>query len=221
MRRATMLAALLCAGVSSASAAVSDSLIDLLSEGLQTPREAVTLATNLDVQALAGCESPDIRLLGTPPPRGGRMAVSLGCKGDPATYTVQVVEVVVEGSYLVAARNIEAGQVVTHDDLALEKAPLNKLPRNILDNIDSVEGKLAVRRMAKGAIIQSGVLRNNPIVTRNSEVKVSVGGVGFHIEGQGQALENAGMNDPVRVKMANGETIRGLVTGPNTVEIEQ
>ncbi|WP_221455056.1 flagellar basal body P-ring formation chaperone FlgA [Pseudomonas nitroreducens] len=223
MNSKAALATLLCCASLSALASPLEDVASLVTDQLGQDADNVRVdmpQADLD-ELLKGCEVPTPTLIGTAPQRGGRITVTFSCGGRLDSTRPIIANVTVSGMYLVAARAIPAGSELQSDDLEWRTGDLSKLPRNLVESLEDAEGKTTIRPIPKGATLQPSTLKTQPVVTRNAEVRVVVAGTGFHIEGRGVALENAGLNEWAKIKMPGGEVLRAQATGLNEVLVTQ
>lgn len=148
----------------------------------------------------------------------GRVSVGVRCSASqPWTRYVQAY-IAVEGSYYVAARQIDAGQALTPADAAARTGDLTTLPASIIADLTQLSGAIALNRIASGAPIRREFLRAVSIVQQGQNIKVITQGPGFVVSTEGKAMSNAAVGALVQVKTQNGQLISGVVRADGIAE---
>jgi flagella basal body P-ring formation protein FlgA len=150
----------------------------------------------------------------------GRISVGVRCD-SPVTWTVYIpAQVAVLTEYLVTARPIRPGQIVSGADLARRRGDLAAQPANTLTDMAQAVGHHARHAVASGNTLRADMLRLPPAVRQGQTVKVTSGGdAGFSVSSEGRALNTAAEGEPVRVRMGNGQVVSGTARNGGTVEV--
>ncbi|WP_459619607.1 flagellar basal body P-ring formation chaperone FlgA [Burkholderia sp. 3C] len=149
----------------------------------------------------------------------GRTTVGVRCAGaKPWTLFLQS-KITVQGTYYVAARALAPGDVLTAADLTPRDGDLTMLPLAIVTDPSQAVGGTALMRVALGLPLRQDMLRSASAVSIGQTVRVVVAGHGFSISSEGSVLNNAGPGQQVRVRMAEGQIVMGVVKDSGTVEI--
>jgi len=150
----------------------------------------------------------------------GRTTVGVRCAGErPWTLYLQA-RVSLEATYYLAARQIEPGAVLSPADLMTREGDLANLPRTIVTDPSQAVGAVALARIGAGSPLREDMLRSASSVTIGQTVKVIAVGTGFSISSEGAVMNNASPGQQVRVKVAGGQIISGIVKDGSTVEIQ-
>jgi flagella basal body P-ring formation protein FlgA len=150
----------------------------------------------------------------------GRTTVGVRCAGaKPWTLYLQA-QVSIEATYFLAARQIEPGSVVTAQDLLARDGDLSNLPRAVITDPSQAIGSTALSRISAGMPIRQDLLKSASAVTIGQTVRVVAQGQGFAISSEGSAMNNASPGQQVRVKMAGGQVISGIVKDGSTVQVQ-
>lgn len=150
----------------------------------------------------------------------GRTTVGVRCAGaKPWTLYLQA-RVAINATYYLAARQIEPGAVVMADDLLPRDGDLSNLPRAIVTDPSQAIGSTAVVRISSGMPLRQDLLKSASAVTIGQTVRVIAQGTGFSISSEGSVMNNASPGQQVRVKMAGGQIISGIVKDAGTVEVQ-
>lgn len=150
----------------------------------------------------------------------GRISVGVRCD-SPVTWTVYVpAQVSVITEYLVTARPIRPGQIVSPQDLTIRTGDLAAQPQNTLTDMAQAIGHHARYALAAGNTLRADMLRLPPAVRQGQTVKiVGVGGSGFRVTNEGRALNGGADGDQIRVRLANGQVISGTARSGGIVEV--
>jgi flagellar basal body P-ring formation protein FlgA len=149
----------------------------------------------------------------------GRMTVGVRCVGDrPWTLYVQA-RVSVHATYYSAARAIAPGEVLTDADLIAKDADLTAMPQAVITDPSQAIGATALSRVGAGLPLRTDMLRSATAVSIGQSVHVVTDGTGFAISAEGSVMNNASPGQQVRVKMAGGQIITGIVKDNQTVEV--
>ena len=158
-------------------------------------------------------------------PQGGKLwgktTVGVRCLG-PSTWTIYVpVQVSVTGNYLVSARNLQAGNVLTTSEIVVRDGDLSTLPTNILTEPSQAIGKTIKNGIGAGQPLRSDQLIAPWAVQQNQSVKTVSSGPGFSVSSEGKALNNATEGQVVQVRTASGQTVSGIARAGNVVEVSR
>lgn len=149
----------------------------------------------------------------------GKTNVLVRCL-DAAGWRIYVpVHVRVKADYLISARPIPQGQVVTADDLATQLGDLSELPPNILTDISLAVGKTAGSSIPAGRPLRADMLKAPMAIRQGQTVRVLSRGPGFAVANEGRALNNAVDGQVAQVRLGNGQVVSGIAKTGGTVEI--
>ena len=150
----------------------------------------------------------------------GRTSVGVRCAGEhPWTAYLQA-RIAIEATYYLAAHQIEPNTVLSVADLLPREGDLSNLPRAVVTDPSQAVGALALSRIGAGVPLRQDLLRSASSVTIGQTVRVVALGQGFQISAEGNVMNNAAPGEQVRVKMASGQVISGVVKDGSTVEIQ-
>lgn len=150
----------------------------------------------------------------------GRTTVGVRCAGaKPWTLYLQA-QVSIEATYYLAAHQIEPGSVVTAEDLLARDGDLSNLPRAIITDPSQAVGAMALARISAGMPLRQDLLKSASAVTIGQTVRVVAQGQDFTISSEGSVMNNASPGQQVRVKMAGGQVISGIVRDGATVQVQ-
>jgi flagella basal body P-ring formation protein FlgA len=149
----------------------------------------------------------------------GRTNVLVRCLDGPGWRAYLPVHVRIKTEYLVSARPISPGQVLTNDDIALQSGDLSELPARTLTDIGLAIGKAAAMTIPAGRPLRADMLKSQMAVRQGQSVKIISRGPGFEVSNEGRALNNAAEGQVVQVRLANGQVISGIANSSGNVEI--
>jgi flagella basal body P-ring formation protein FlgA len=130
------------------------------------------------------------------------------------------VKIVINAEYLVAARYIQGNSRVYAQDLSVAQGDIGELPEGFIQKPEQAIGRQAIRPIQAGGLITLNNLKNLAVIKAGDPVRIQVQGEGFEASGTGTALNAAGINDPIRVKLASGKQAQGLVISEGLVVIK-
>ena len=156
-------------------------------------------------------------------PQGGKLwgKTNLGvrCLG-PSTWTIYVpVQISVTGNYIVSARNLAGGSLVTSADIAVRSGDLCTLPSSILNDPIQAIGKTLKNGVASGQPLRGDLLIAPWAVQQGQTVKMVSSGPGFSVSSEGKALNSAAAGQVVQVRTSNGQTVSGIARAGGVVEV--
>lgn len=167
--------------------------------------------------ALPPCEALDPFL-----PSGtrlwGRLSVGVRCNANQPWTRYVPVYIAVVSTYYVAARPINAGQVLTLADSAVREGDLTTLPGSVIVDPAQLNGVIASNQIASGAPLRRELLRSITLVQQGQTVKVLTQGAGFIVSAEGKAMTHAAAGAIVQVKLQGGQLLSGVVRPDGMVE---
>lgn len=168
----------------------------------------ISLSISTPKNRWPSCPSPHFSL-----PANGRYwgSVTISAYCGQERYFIQA-QIQIVGHYLVAARKISAGSVLTHADIQTTTGRLDKLPVNTLTKDSEVIGAISLRNINPGQPLNLTMLRRAWVIEAGQSVLVVMQGQGFTIKGGGKALGNAAAEDNVRIRLASGQVVTGIAS---------
>lgn len=149
----------------------------------------------------------------------GKSRVGVKCH-QPGGWTAYLaVTVSVSGRYLVSARKINRGQIMTAGDFEPRVGELTELPASVLTDPQRVLGQRAKVSLAARQALRADHLQQTPVIRQGDRVRVVARGSGFSAAAEGVALNNAGAGEPIKVRIANGKTLHGIARQAGEVEL--
>lgn len=149
----------------------------------------------------------------------GKATVGVRCLG-PSFWTIYVaVQVNVSGNYLITARPMPAGYLISEADVAVRSGNLSGLPTNIVTDQSQAIGKTVKSGLAAGQPLRSDQLIAPWAVLQGQNVTTISNGPGFTVSSNGKAMTNALAGQVVQVRTDSGQTVSGIARSGGIVEI--
>ncbi|WP_456267401.1 flagellar basal body P-ring formation protein FlgA [Kushneria sp. AK178] len=210
---------LVCAPVQAGEQVIYDVIEGFLLEQTAGEDGDVTIDVTPSPMAARTCQTPSAFLPGRGGRVSGRTSVGVRCPGDaPETRYFQAY-VHIHGQYPVVNRTIMPGDVIEQSDLDWQQGDLTRLSSRLITDASKLVGQVSQRRIAPGQPLQEGMVKAPVVIKRGAEVALQVRGNGFMISSSGRALNDAGLNEEVRVRMPSGSVINGEASREGLVEV--
>ncbi len=148
----------------------------------------------------------------------GRTRLGLRCVDGPTRWNVFLpVTVQAFGPAWVLAGNVPAGAVLTVADAVESEVDWAAAPAPVLADPALWVGQVAARPLQAGQALRQSMVKAPQLFPMGAQVRVSAQGPGFAISTAGQALSAGSVGQNVRVRMANGKIIEGIVLDDGTI----
>ncbi|WP_299261743.1 flagellar basal body P-ring formation chaperone FlgA [uncultured Kushneria sp.] len=212
-------AGLICVPVEANEQVIYDVIEGFLLEQTAGENGDITIEITPSPAAAMACQAPSAFLPGRGGKVSGRTSVGVRCPGNaPETRYFQAY-VHINGQYPVVNRNIMPGDVIEESDLDWQEGDLTRLSSRLITDASQLVGQVSQRRIAAGQPLQTGMVKAPVLIQRGAEVALLVRGNGFMISSSGQALNDAGLGESVRVRMPSGSVINGEASREGVVEV--
>jgi len=149
----------------------------------------------------------------------GKTTVHVRCQTEGAWSLYVPVQIKVMGEYLVAARPLTQGQVVSDQDLLRQSGDLAELPAGILTERQQAIGKTVAIGMTSGRPLRSDMLRQPLAIQQGQSVKLVTRGAGFRVATEGRALNSAADGQLAQARVHSGQTLSGIARTGGLIEI--
>ena len=121
----------------------------------------------------------------------------------------------------VAARALSRGALVEINDVAMARANIASLPRDIALSQEEIYGRRIETDLSSGGYFRVGQMEVAPLVPSGSRVTVMYRSGALEATATGMALEAGGLGQPIRVRNENSKkVIYGVVSAAGLVEIK-
>ena len=151
-------------------------------------------------------------------PLRGRVSVGVRCHASPGWTRYVQARIAVMGRYHAAARQIDAGHVLTAADTVVLEADMATLPASVLTDAGELLGRVALNRIASGAPVRREQLRGALVVQQGQTLKVVSQGQGFVVSTEGKAMASAEAGAMVQVRIQGGQLVSGMLRADGIVE---
>lgn len=149
----------------------------------------------------------------------GKTHVNVRCT-EGSTWNLYVpVDIHVLVNYVVSARPLTAGQIISAADLRQRQGDLAALPQGILTDRTQTIGQISRTSLPADRPLRADMLRQPLVVTQGQNVKVVSQGANFQVSSDGRALNNAATGQVVQVRLSSGQVLSGIAQKDGTVAI--
>ena len=148
----------------------------------------------------------------------GRSRLGLRCSDGPVRWNVFLpLTVKAWGPAWVLAGNVVAGAVLTEADALASEVDWAADPAAIVADPALWVGQVAARALRAGQALRQSMLRAPSLFEAGAQVRVLAQGPGYAVTAAGQAMAAGAAGQTVRVRMANGKIVAGMVDEQGTV----
>jgi len=167
--------------------------------------------------SLAAC--PALQTFTAPGSRlWGKASVGVRCTA-PTLWQIYVPATVrVVDEFVVTARSIGQGQVITAADLVIRRGDLAELPAGVFKSPEASLGQTTIVSIAAGQALRQDMLRAPVLIQQGQTVRVVARGKSFEVSTDGRALTSAHADQVVEVRLASGQQVNGLARPGPVVE---
>ncbi|EXI81454.1 MAG: Flagella basal body P-ring formation protein FlgA precursor [Candidatus Accumulibacter appositus] len=149
----------------------------------------------------------------------GRTTIGVRCLA-PEAWTIYVpVQIRISGNYLVTARQLNRGQLISASDIYAQQGDLGALPASIVIDPAQAIGKTLKNGVAAGQPLRNDLLTAPWAVQQGQSVKLQSTGAGFSVSNEGKALNNASDGQIAQVRTASGQVVSGVARPGGIVEV--
>ncbi|MEE3649721.1 MULTISPECIES: flagellar basal body P-ring formation chaperone FlgA [unclassified Brenneria] len=194
---------------------LSSQIETFIRQQITIPVERIDVKIKTPNAGLPDCAAPQFAL----PSRNkiwGNLSIRVTCGSD--RYFIQT-SVQVTGEYLVTARPIPPKHKISVEDIKRQRGRLDTLATIPVTEPGRVLGSVSQRMIGAGQPLQERMFRQPWAVKSGQTVQVIASGDGFNISSEGKVMNNAVLNDKVRVRMNSGQIVNGSVEADGTVKV--
>lgn len=153
--------------------------------------------------------------------KAGRTSIGVRCSGEKKWSIFVSAAVKVYESVIVLTRPVQRGQIITGQDLAIEKKEISGTHGDFATALDQIENKEAARNMPADTIVGLKSVVLPPMIKRNDKVVISSGENGFSIQMSGFAMTNGAKGQVIKIKNeSSGRIISGVVVDQGLVFVK-
>jgi flagella basal body P-ring formation protein FlgA len=155
----------------------------------------------------------------TRPIQRGQGTVAVSCSGPEPWKLFVPVRTTNELPALTLTRSVQAGEVLTAEDLAVVQRSAAILPFDYLSDPAQAIGSALRRSQAAGAVLVPAAIESPQVVERGALVTLIASDGAITVKSEGVAIESARLNQRVKVRSASGRVIEGTAEGPGQVRV--
>ncbi len=149
----------------------------------------------------------------------GRTRLGLRCLDGATRWNVFLpVTVKAFGPAFVLTNNVASGALLTAADAAESEVDWAADQAPVAASQESWVGLTATRALVAGQTLRQNMVRAPDAFKAGAQVKVVAQGPGFAVTSSGQAMSAGAVGQNIRVRMANGRVIGGIVAEDGTIE---
>jgi flagella basal body P-ring formation protein FlgA len=149
----------------------------------------------------------------------GKLYLNLKCDAGRGWTRPLSLYVAVNGRYLVAARPLKSGQILSPSDWKWVDGDLSKMGDSLVDSPDWLKNMELSRAQQPGNPLRLNDFKQMSVIKLGDQVRVAILGRGFAIDASGQALADAALGASVKVRIADGKIIQGTAVSQGVVEV--
>jgi len=154
------------------------------------------------------CASPELSIKGNDKRLTGRRTVLARC-GKRNVYLPA--EIHAKGTYWKVRRDLPGGQIIQRSDIEPDTGSLDDKPAGLAFMPEQIVGQRLTRAVSAGTPVLMNYLRKQWRLRAGQQVEVVTSGQGFRIRSQGRALNNAAVDEKVKIKTSSGHIVSGTV----------
>lgn len=208
--------ALLCFSALTKAQANDESLLQQVHQFLYEQTQALGEEVLIDIRPpsphLPTCIQPEPFLPNANQAPLGRVSVGVRCGEGSRQVRYLQAQIDVIGDYVVAAKDIERGTLITLSMLSERGGNLGDLSAQALTAEEDIVGKIAQRRIPSGSVFLAHYLQAPHLIERGQRVTVIAQGSSFRVSREAEALENGALGERVRVRFDSREIMTARVT---------
>jgi flagella basal body P-ring formation protein FlgA len=217
---ALLLYGLLCS-IASVQAQAEKSVLENQIAALLNADQRSSVIRNVTVltppkQLVGLCTAPRLTISGNNLRIAGNRSVIAQCGKQKKFIQVNIQA---EGTWWAASRALKAGSLIQAGDITTQSGAMTRLPPGVILNVEDIVGRVTTRAINTGQPIVETHLRKSWKILVGQEVDLLTTGAGFVIRTRGKALDNAALDEALRVKTKSGQIVTGKVTSEGKVSI--
>ncbi len=192
----------------------------LRAQNLSNRDKTEIIVSNIDTRLkLSACENlsaflpPGAKIL-------GKTTVAVRCTAPRNWLLYLSAQVHQIGRYLVSARALTQGEILSAGDLILIQGELSAFSQETLQDFSQIQGKSLRIAVPAGLALHMDMFKTLPVIQQGQAVKILSKGVGFNVTNDGIAMHNANEGQSISARTQSGQLILGLARAGGIVEIQ-
>jgi flagellar basal body P-ring formation protein FlgA len=151
----------------------------------------------------------------------GRVSIGVHCSGEKKWSIFVSAVIKAYESVIVLTRPVRRGEIITRQDLAIQKMDVSNARGDFVTQFEQVENKGAVRNLPNGVILGLRSVSEPPLIKRKDKVIISSGQSGFSVQMSGTALTDGAKGQVIKVKNeSSGRVVSGTVIEAGVVLVK-
>lgn len=148
----------------------------------------------------------------------GKTSIGVRCDTQPGWSVFMQADIKVSVDLLVANRAMPQGTVLGPADFGLQRGELGR--PGLLTAPEQAIGKILKFSIGAGQVLRQDMLRAPLLIRQGQTVTLRARGNGFVVSQEGQALNNAGEGEIVRIRTASSQVISARTMADGSAEIQ-
>ncbi len=150
----------------------------------------------------------------------GTSAATLRFRDAAGKERSLAVRLVWSQAVLVLTRSVKKDEPLRASDVVVRQIRIGR-PGVYASRPDEVVGRSLRKNLSQGEPVLLNLISGVPIIERGKSVTIVVYSGGLTVRARGEALENGGLGDTIRVRNVSGKNVvSAVVTGKDTVEVK-
>ncbi|MCL2010167.1 MAG: flagellar basal body P-ring formation chaperone FlgA [Synergistaceae bacterium] len=150
----------------------------------------------------------------------GTAAATLRFRNDSGAERSLAVRLTWTQPVLVLTRSLRRGEIPKETDVTVRQIRVSR-PGVYASKFSDVAGRAVRKNLSQGEALALNLLADVPIIERGKNVTIVVRSGGMVIRTRGEAMENGGLGDEIRVRnVASKTVITAVVVANDTVEVK-
>jgi flagella basal body P-ring formation protein FlgA len=149
----------------------------------------------------------------------GRGTVTVSCAGAQPWRLYVPVRVSELVPVVVMQSSLQRDAVLAAENVSIEMRRSSMLPYQYLSRIEEAVGYRARRSLTSGTVLVPAALEQRRLIARGALVTLVSSARGIEVSAEGVAVEDAGLQQRIRVRTAVGRIVEGIVESPHRVRV--
>jgi flagella basal body P-ring formation protein FlgA len=149
----------------------------------------------------------------------GRGTVTVMCPGAQPWRLYVPVRVSELVPVVVMRSSLQRDAVLVAENVAIEMRRSSMLPYQYLSRVEDAVGYRVRRSLTSGTVLVPAALEQSRLIARGALVTLVSSARGVEVSAEGVAVEDAGLQQRIRVRTAVGRIVEGIVEGPHRVRV--
>lgn len=201
-------------------AALTERVHQFLYEKTQALGEEVVIDLRPPSPHLPPCLDPEPFLPNANQAPLGRVSVGVRCGEQQRQVRYLQAQIDVIGPYTVAAEDIPRGTRITQAMLDTQHGNLGELSSRTVTDAEAIIGNMTRRPISRGSTFQAHDLQAPRLVERGERVTVIAEGASFRVAREGEAMDDGGLNERVRVRFGAREIMEARVIDKGVLRVD-